>query len=353
MKNLFTLVLIFSTFALRAQDTTGLVGHWNMNGNTNDTSGHGNNGIGNNLTPAIGQDGVMGDAWYFNGYSSSINVPYNPDMNLSNFSICATIEVMGYYAGTCHGNMILCRGTSGSPAYGTYEFLFSDQPAGYGCSAGVGGIVDSAQENICVGAGASGTGLSAVNGFPAFDSLPYIAKGVWYNVVVTFNDTMYKIYINGVLTDTVGIATPGVPMGTSTNGLSIGDCQTDSAEGYPYFFHGNIDDICLYNRVLSDSEVVLYGNITSAVPAVNYNTAISIYPNPATTQLTISSAYDELKQITITNVIGQAVYSRQFTLSTRQEQVDIAALPTGVYFAKVNLAYRQAGGDVIRKFVKE
>ena len=35
------------------------------------------------------------------------------------------------------------------------------------------------------------------------------------------------------------------------------------------------------------------------------------------------------------------------------QTVDVAALSVGVYFVKVNLAYPQAGGDVVRKFVKE
>ena len=436
-KNLFTLALLFAAFVIHAQDTTGLIGHWNMNGNTNDVSGSGNNGIGNNLTPAAGQDGVMGHAWYFNGHSSSINVPYNPDMNLSAFTISATIEVMGYYARTCHANELLCRGNSGGVGNGTYQFLFSDAPAGYGCSSST---VDSAQETFSAAATATGATLSPINGYAAFDYLPYVAKNVWCNVTVTFDDTMYKIYINGVLADTASIGTPGLPMGSSTDGLSIGDCQHDSAAGYPYFFHGNMDDMRLYNRVLSDSEIAhindtcgkiteqpvtsnisssggtaLYSvgssiggaiyqwqgnsgsgfvNLVNAGPYSGVTTTtltvtgsvaeannlyrclvsntwgcadtsasasltvglgvnnitnsnfVSVYPNPATTAITIQSTTEPVSDILITNVVGQTVYSKQSAIGGLQVVTDVSAFPAGVYFVKVN-------GNTVRKFVKE
>ena len=70
---------------------------------------------------------------------------------------------------------------------------------------------------------------------------------------------------------------------------------------------------------------------------------LSLYPNPATTQLTIS-AQDRITNIAISNLMGQVVYTNQY--NSQQVQVDIADLTAGVYFVKVN-------GVEVRKFVKE
>ena len=68
-----------------------------------------------------------------------------------------------------------------------------------------------------------------------------------------------------------------------------------------------------------------------------------IYPNPATTQLTIQSTGQPINEITITNLLGQKVYTRNY--GTEKVQVDVSGLPAGVYFIKIN-------GTEVRKFVK-
>ncbi len=83
---------------------------------------------------------------------------------------------------------------------------------------------------------------------------PTISENIWYNIVATFNDTVYQLYINNVLVNTSSSATPGLAIGTSTDGISIG-YDLFGTGGYPYPFNGVIDDIRLYNRVLTTSEI--------------------------------------------------------------------------------------------------
>lgn len=71
--------------------------------------------------------------------------------------------------------------------------------------------------------------------------------------------------------------------------------------------------------------------------------SVTMYPNPASTELTIS-APDGISSVTISNLLGQTIYSNQY--NTRDVQVNIAYLPSGLYFVKINDA-------VVRKFVKE
>ena len=72
------------------------------------------------------------------------------------------------------------------------------------------------------------------------------------------------------------------------------------------------------------------------------NEQITLYPNPATSELNIVST-DEIRSITICNVLGKVVYSKQ--LNTFKATIDIAYLPAGVYFLRVN-------GRDVKRFVK-
>jgi hypothetical protein len=78
------------------------------------------------------------------------------------------------------------------------------------------------------------------------------------------------------------------------------------------------------------------------VESVIERNEFSLYPNPVHNILTITAA--NIYQVIITNVVGQTVYTRQY--NTQQVQINVADLPIGVYFAKVN-------GTEVRKFVKE
>jgi len=75
---------------------------------------------------------------------------------------------------------------------------------------------------------------------------------------------------------------------------------------------------------------------------------INIYPNPATTSFTIQlntlSQGGAEGQITITNLLGQTVYTQSY--NSPQVNVDVSTLPQGMYLVKIN-------GTEVRKFVKQ
>ena len=85
------------------------------------------------------------------------------------------------------------------------------------------------------------------------------------------------------------------------------------------------------------------GTVTSVQAISSVENIVSVYPNPATSALTISGQ-DLIKTITISNLLGQTLNTYEF--NTQQVQINIADLPKGVYFIKIN-------GTQVRKFVKE
>ncbi len=73
------------------------------------------------------------------------------------------------------------------------------------------------------------------------------------------------------------------------------------------------------------------------------NEHLILYPNPANTTLAISCSA-AINTVAISNVIGQTIYSHNY--NTDKVEVNVAGLPAGVYFVKIN-------GTEVRKFVKE
>lgn len=75
-----------------------------------------------------------------------------------------------------------------------------------------------------------------------------IVKDQWYHVVVTYSDSDYKMYVNGMLTaERKGSFTP-----YNNEPIYIGRKSTE--EPY-FFFRGSIDDLRIYNRALNVGEV--------------------------------------------------------------------------------------------------
>jgi hypothetical protein len=68
-----------------------------------------------------------------------------------------------------------------------------------------------------------------------------------------------------------------------------------------------------------------------------------VYPNPASKILTVSASYP-MTTISISNVMGQTMLTREY--NTEKAEVDVANLPAGVYFVRIN-------GTEVRKFVKK
>ena len=74
-----------------------------------------------------------------------------------------------------------------------------------------------------------------------------------------------------------------------------------------------------------------------------YNDQVIIYPNPAHNELNVRSG-DKITGITITNLVGQIVYSHEY--NAEKIQVAIADLQPGLYFIRIN-------GTEVRQFVKQ
>ncbi|MEO8759789.1 MAG: T9SS type A sorting domain-containing protein [Bacteroidia bacterium] len=85
------------------------------------------------------------------------------------------------------------------------------------------------------------------------------------------------------------------------------------------------------NNVLlyTNNQTTAYCDATLGIKEVNHSTAFTIYPNPASNNITISSD-KELETITIYNTLGEVVF--QTKNKNIQQQIDISTLTDGIYF---------------------
>ncbi len=100
-----------------------------------------------------------------------------------------------------------------------------------------------------------------------------------------------------------------------------------------------------YNAVVMTNTVEnIYGcpiSLSTGQPPLKN---IEIYPNPVNDMLTIQSSNQVISQLTIINLMGQPVYTHKY--NTESVQVNVAGLPGGIYFIKIN-------GSEVRRFVRE
>jgi len=346
------LLLFISGFA-KAQDTTGMVAHWKLNGNCHDVTGKGHNGTPHNITADIGKSGKAGTAYYFNGSDSSyITVPYKPDLNLKTFTICATFKVAGFYSGVCQGNSIIARGKPGTD--GSYEVFFTDNAFdGDDCFA-----MDTTKDVMNEWAGSTG-GVDPISGW---QYAPTIQEDKWYSVVATYDDTTYQIYVNDTLKSSNIIGHS--PMDSTGDSLAIGMNIYEAAAGYPYSFKGTIDDVRIYNRILDTSEITTYTTSTlsdtSANDGGNDTTRLAVnqikiqpnnlhfYPNPVKDVINIyldqPTKNTELK---IYNELGQELKNVEF--NGTNAHVSVNDLAAGMYFIQIMDGSR----TITSKFIKE
>ena len=242
--------------------TNGLVGWWPFNGNANDESGNGNHGTVNGATLTSDRNGVAGKAYSFDG-NNCINVP-NPYTSQS-FSISIWVN--------SNENNI-----SGGTMYhqGVNEWGISKSNLNNGIRY-ISGSVKLSDYNWY--------------GSPGIQ----LVENVWNHVIVTYTrGDRIKVYINSNLVDS-SILIPNLGFWTGwINTASIGAYNCSSS-----FYNGKLDDIAIYNRALTQSEIT------------------ALYNSPITYNCTSSSSFNGFITPIGTNIINKGASQRYtFTSNT-------------------------------------
>jgi Concanavalin A-like lectin/glucanases superfamily len=160
------------------------------------------------------------------------------------------------------------------------------------------------------------TQFGTTNGM-AFHSPPWYASLVntnimnsntWYNITGTFDGTTLKYYVNGVLNSS---STPAVNiLPKNDNPFTIGAYLNDSA-----YFIGNMSSVLMYNRALTDTEIVQNYNAFASrfgytpLPILNGLVMNLDAGNPASYSGTGSTWYDLTANGNNATLINSPTYS--------------------------------------------
>ncbi|MCF7986602.1 MAG: LamG domain-containing protein [Methylovulum sp.] len=214
----FIAALVLSGVASAGIDN-GLTAYYPFNGNANDESGNKNHGIVSNAVLTTDKNGSLDSAYKFDGDGDSIILPNNVVNGLGNLSFSAWVKIED----TGDSSLI-----SGANVSGDNEML-----------------VFLPHQDIATIKGVSHTPKAT------------LAPKKWYHILFTRNGVtgVMSMYFNGVLDSTATL--PAGALNVDVNGLLLGreqDCVGGCFQA-GQDFNGIIDEVRVYNRILSPSEI--------------------------------------------------------------------------------------------------
>jgi hypothetical protein len=197
----------------------GLVGWWRFNGDAVDYSSTSASGSG--VGSPYSTNGVLNRAIFLNGSSSYVSLPTTPNhLGMSEFTFSVWVNAATLSDVNC---------------------IYTES---YATNSGSARIILNLTAAGNVRFGTSADSRLTTTGAP-------ISAGAWRHIAGTMTAAAIRLYVNGSLTGATNGTFTVVP-NDAPLAANIG-CNTLAAAGT--FFHGSIDDLRIYNRVLTAAEI--------------------------------------------------------------------------------------------------
>jgi uncharacterized protein (TIGR02145 family) len=255
MKKLLFVLLVLSVFAVNAQvpsyvPTNGLLAFYPLNANGNDMSGNANNLIPNgNVSYSTNNQGVQNSSCHFkngNDYFTTPTGSWTLINNLQRGTISFWVKIdsqyiSGHYFGI--GNSFIVK-----QKHSVGEDLFF-------------GMQD----------GTTKIRMQLTGVFPSVSGTDIIGNtslipNKWYHVVGVWDGIHHSLYVNGVLDGQInnsnGIANRPLPDYFSIGSILYGG---NGSTTFPSGAYGSMDELGIYNRALTQSEITQLYNSNSCI----------------------------------------------------------------------------------------
>jgi hypothetical protein len=261
----------------------GLVAFWPFNGNANDYSGNGYNGSAVGVWSVNDHNGQANHAYFFDGIASKVGVAHDKFVTsylTVSFFIRITESAVYNFAMACS------------------DFIVYTE-------------ADSVGITISLPTPKSTRG--------------YAELTKWTHVVGTYDNSDIRLYINGALVDSV--YHPGI--------IYDMDWQMVMGGFGSNYWEGELDDIRIYDRVLSEIEVgQLYDYYGITEPEKVYTTSVWPQPSSGVVNFHITG---EIPAVKVYSTDGRCVFEAVEPSMNGSDiaTIDLSTLPDGIYMMEL------------------
>jgi hypothetical protein len=261
------LLLAFCSTAL-GQVADGLVAFFPFSGNPDDASGNGNHGTAmNGVTLTSDRFGRNDSAYHFDGVDDYINVSDSSTLDITgSITIGAWIKAPPRYPVGAIVTKLGPDEINQTNGYCTYISNCAECPDQHRFLT-----------QICYNwPESAGRAVSTT----------IVDDDEWHHVVSVYDGQLVTVYVDGESENSVAYSLGMLP---NDMPLMIGLDPTPLEDRH---FLGDLDDIRIYDRALSDDEIATLFHVVSAIPGAqpvtNGSIASSVHPNPFNPRTTIS-----------------------------------------------------------------
>ncbi|HYD20174.1 MAG TPA: LamG-like jellyroll fold domain-containing protein [Flavipsychrobacter sp.] len=327
------LAILFSADA-QVNLNNGLKVYLPLNNSVQDLSGNDNHGI-NHGGVTFGSDdfGNPNSAAFFDGINDWIEVPDSNDITMGH----AATVAFKFKTNSASMQDIINKATyAGNPII---QFEVEVFAASWHPSNNL--LFGTKHNNDCQPVG-------LLPNYVYSDSITQL--NTWYCVLLTFDNGIKRMYVNGILTgqDTVSGTSNDSMIDSCVSPLKLGVWWSGALN----HFSGYIDEVRLYDRVLNTQELDSVCNYNSQLTlslntTTKHENVFEVYPNPVEGNNLHLSMQGNTNDITVsvTDHLGQLVLRRELSLN---KTLNISSLPPGNYLAEL----KTSRGRYYQKFTR-
>lgn len=381
---ILSLTLLFTCIAINSQVnfSDGLVAYYPFDGNANDSTQFGNHAIEiHGATLTTDRNNKLNKAYQFDGIDDYIEIKNQPQINFSgndNFAISLWIKSPKSQVMT-GGSRILC--TWNGRTQESYPFRLALNSQAHLRS----GMLSYGQY--------AGSDNNSTIKYSQVLSTTKVNDEKWHHILMQRNEKeLMQIFVDGHIEGNI-IYNPSYILNNSTN-LYVGSNHPNLANTSPRPFTGCVDDLRMYNRILSQNEIsilaandsvfpimdtiliqqidtifktdtiivmdtvniievdtfVVYDTVQIKIPAELYlsefiitdvnnileENEISIYPNPANEYINIKHFRLNISTIEIFDLEGKLLMSK--IINNREAKINITELNRkGIYIIQLKI----------------
>jgi hypothetical protein len=308
MKKYITIYfLIFSAYLSGQIPTDDLVGYWSFDGNANEIIKGNNSGFIDGATLTEDRCGITNSAFLFDGIDDSILCSEN------NMGIVDEVSISCWVKKENPGTDIVISKYEIEVGYNIqFDDYGSPQIRGRDGNAG---FLQSGNNKVS------------------------ICDNEWHHIVGIVDGPVWKVYVDTILIGSYDSGNSTNNVGGSTSPLVFGRrSYFEQSLNTWNSYKGVLDDIAIYNRAISESEIaLLYLNDCGDLPEVNDCSDMvefNVYPNPAVDGVVIFKSNKLIKRIKVFDVLGRQI-NADVNHNLKEGSIIFNTNVAGTYFLQI------------------